>query len=191
MLPKTKESEVRERKLERKLWGSGGRSARERPCRRRSPVFLQNKSPVPVSPFLFPVSAVRRSGQPSTAVVMMLESRRVCGKDGGLSCAFLVSGIRRLSQIRRRRSLHPRRGSFLSSAVVSSSPRGVKAITASRRRISSPSILGFDLFSLILYHRLVLRFVCARVGGERRSLVETVMLHAIFSLGGCGERWWR
>ncbi|WZZ20374.1 hypothetical protein YC2023_121761 [Brassica napus] len=99
----------------------------------------------------------------------------VCGKDGGLSCAFLVSGSRRLTQIRRRRSLHPWRGSFLSSAVFGSSSRGVKAITASRRRILSPSLLGSGLFSFCFSHRLVLAFVCARVGGERSSPVETVI----------------
>ena len=81
------------------------------------------------------------------------------GRMGGFSCAFFVSGRRRLSQIRRRRLLHPWRGSFLSSAVVGSSPRGVKAITVSRHRISSPSFLGFGLFSLSFSHRLVLGFV--------------------------------
>lgn len=80
------------------------------------------------------------------------------GRMGGLVCAFFVSGGRRLSQIRRRRLSHPWRGSFLSSAVVGSSLRGVKAITASRRRISSPSLLGFGLFSLSFSHRFVLGF---------------------------------
>ncbi|WZZ16876.1 hypothetical protein YC2023_109965 [Brassica napus] len=69
---------------------------------------------------------------------MVLESRRVCGKEGMVKLSFSVSGRRRLSQIRHRRTLHPQRGSFLSSAVVGSSLRGVKAFTASRRRISPP-----------------------------------------------------
>ncbi|KAF3514352.1 hypothetical protein F2Q69_00007967 [Brassica cretica] len=72
-----------------KLWGSGGRSARERPRRRRSPFFLQIKSSVVVSSSLSPVSVCRSSSQPSTAVVMVLESRCVCGKDGAVKlCVF-------------------------------------------------------------------------------------------------------
>ncbi|KAF3527318.1 hypothetical protein DY000_02041658 [Brassica cretica] len=53
------------------------------------------------------------------------------GRMGRLSCTFSVSGRRRLSQIRRRRSLHPWRGSFLSSAVVGSSPRGLLFVLSS------------------------------------------------------------
>ena len=56
--------------------------------------------------------------------------------------------------------LSPWRGSFFSSAVVGSSLRGVKAITALRRRVSSSSLLGFSLFSLILFLCFSLGFGC-------------------------------
>ncbi|KAF3598299.1 hypothetical protein F2Q69_00037161 [Brassica cretica] len=79
-------------KVREKLRGSGGRSARERPCRRRSPFFLQIKSSVVVSSSLPPIFVCRSSSQPSTAVVMVLESRRVCGKDGAVK--LYVFGFR-------------------------------------------------------------------------------------------------
>ena len=112
------------------------------------------------------------------------------GRTGRLSSVFSVSRRRRLLQIRRRWSLHPWRGSFLSSAVVGSSPRGVKAFTASRHRISSPCPFGFRPFSLIFSLRLVLGFFVFLLEESEALRWNRFKLHAFVSLGGCGELCW-
>ena len=75
--------------------------------------------------------------------------------------------------------LSPRRGSFLSSAVVGSSFRRVKAISALRRRLPSPSLLGFSFSVCFLFRGLVVVLSCFWSRRRRgRSLTERVRLHA-------------
>ena len=114
--------------------------------------------------FSFSVSVGRSSDQSPTGVVLVRELRRGLrvGGGGGVISASFSSGRRRLSQLRRRRFLSPRWGSSLSSAVVGSSSRGVKAVTALRRRLQSPSPLGF----ISVFSRWF-GVVSGRVGGEK------------------------
>ena len=87
--------------------------------------------------------------------------------------------------------LSPRRGGFFSSAVVGSSFRGVKAITALRRLLQSPSLLGFRIFRLFF---LVSASSCGceffLVTSEERLISDGKSEVACEALGGCGERGW-
>ena len=87
--------------------------------------------------------------------------------------------------------LSPRRESFLSFAVVGSSFRGVKAISALRRRLPSPSLLGFR-FSVCFF--FISGFSCGfelfLVASEKRKISDGKSEVACEALGGCGERGW-
>ena len=115
---------VRERKLERNFGDPAvGRRVSVRAAAGVLSSFrLNHQSLSPLLFLRFPSVGALVSHQPPW--LWFWSHDAFVGRMGRLSCTFSVSGRRRLSQNRRRRSLHPWRGSFLSSAVVGSSPRG-------------------------------------------------------------------
>ncbi|KAF2616900.1 hypothetical protein F2Q68_00041915 [Brassica cretica] len=161
--------------------GSGGRPVRERPCRRRSS-FPFDKIIRSCRSSSYSVSVCRSSDQSPTSVVLVRESRRGLRVGGG---GVSIARVLALGDGGSHRSvaagpLSPRQGSFLSSAVVGSSFRRVKAISALRRRLPSPSLLGFR-FSVcfILFRSLVVVLSCFWSRRRRgRSPTERVRLHA-------------
>lgn len=134
-------SKFREKKLERKSrsWRFGVRPAHKRACRRRSSSSFSLIGRLLSYPSLLQWSSCLSCGFIIIRDVSDLgvKTRLVwswwCGEDA--RSMDLVPGRWRLPQIRRRRLLSPRGGSVFGFAVVGSSPRGVKASSASSRRL--------------------------------------------------------